>query len=311
MVEGGLGELRFVQVDVFTDTVFGGNPLAVVFGADGLPSETMQKVAREMNCSETTFLLVPTRSDCAGRVRIFTPAREIPFAGHPTIGTAWVMATEGLLPVGTTRFSLEEGIGPVEVMLEGDPANPSFLWMRHGEVKFGPELGNREGFARALGLEASDLLAGQPIRPGSTGSTFLYIPLRDRETVDRARLDVPALLAAQGEGPKLGVFVFAPDPGPDPKSGAGRVYSRMFAPHTSGVPEDPATGSASGPLGAYLVERGLVAAAETVDIVSAQGVKMGRPSAVHIRVGMREGRVGEILVGGGVVPVIDGRLRLS
>jgi trans-2,3-dihydro-3-hydroxyanthranilate isomerase len=183
--------------------------------------------------------------------------------------------------------------------------------MRHGEVKFGPALGNREGFARALGLEASDLLAGQPICTGSTGSAFLYIPLRDRETVDRARLDVPALLAAQGEGPKLGVFVFAPDPAPDPDSGAGRVYSRMFAPHTSGVPEDPATGSASGPLGAYLVERGLVARAEAVNIVSAQGVKMGRPSAVHIRVGMREGRVSEILVGGGVVPVIDGRLRVS
>ena len=306
-----MGEFRFVQVDVFTDAVFGGNPLAVVFGADGLDAGVMQKVAREMNCSETTFLLTPTRADCAGRVRIFTPAREIPFAGHPTIGTAWVLATEGLLAKGTTRFNLEEGIGPVEVTLEGDPARPSFLWMRHGEAKFGPELPNRDAFARALGLEVGDLLAGQPIRTGSTGNTFLYIPLKDRETVDRARLDVPAIQAAQGEGPNLGVFVFAPDPGPDPGSGSGRVHSRMFAPHTSGIPEDPATGSASGPLGAYLVERGLVAPAETVNIVSAQGVKMGRPSAVHIRVGMRAGRVSEILVGGGVVPVIDGRLRVA
>jgi trans-2,3-dihydro-3-hydroxyanthranilate isomerase len=309
-VEVAVGKLRFVQVDVFTDAVFGGNPLAVVFGADGLDAGVMQKIAREMNCSETTFLLTPTRSDCAGRVRIFTPAREVPFAGHPTIGSSWVMATEGLLPVGTTRFNLEEGIGPVEVTLEGDPGRPSFLWMRHGEVRFGSELGNREGFARALGLEASDLLPGQPIRTGSTGSTFLYIPLRDRETVDRARLDVPALLAAQGEGPKVGVFVFAPDPAPDPDVGTGRVHSRMFAPHTSGIPEDPATGSASGPLGAYLVERGLVAPAETVHIVSAQGVAMGRPSAVHIRVGAREGRVSEISVGGGVVPVIEGRLHV-
>ena len=302
----GVGEFRFLQVDVFTETVFGGNPLAVVLGADGLDGGVMQKIAREMNCSETTFLLKPTRGDCAARVRIFTPAREVPFAGHPTIGTSWVLATEGVLPVGTSRFNLEEGIGPVEVTLEGDPAKPSFLWMRHGEVKFGPELGNREGFARALGLEASDLLAGQPIRTGSTGSTFLYIPLRDRATVDRARLDVSALLAAQGEGPKVGVFVFAPDPDPH----AGNVYSRMFAPHTSGVPEDPATGSASGPLGAYLVERGLVAPADTVAIVSAQGVAMGRPSAVHIRVGTRAGRVAEISVGGGVVPVIEGRLRV-
>jgi trans-2,3-dihydro-3-hydroxyanthranilate isomerase len=299
-------ELPFVQVDVFTERVFGGNPLAVVFEGAGLSDAEMQAIAREMNCSETTFLLPPTRPDCVARVRIFTPARELPFAGHPTIGTAWVLATEQLLPPNTHRFNLEEGIGPVEVTLEGEPAQPSFLWMRHGEARFGPELTKRAGFARALGLAESDLLTGAPICTGSTGNPFLYIPLRDREVVDRARLDVPALLAVQGEGPNIGVFVFAPDP--DPK--AGRVYSRMFAPHTSGIPEDPATGSASGPLGAYLVERGLVTPAATVDIVSEQETRMGRPSFIWIRVGMSAGRVREILVGGRVVPVIEGRLRL-
>jgi trans-2,3-dihydro-3-hydroxyanthranilate isomerase len=298
-----------LQVDVFTERVFGGNPLAVVFEAEGLADSEMQGIAREMNCSETTFLLAPTRRDCAARVRIFTPAREIPFAGHPTIGTAWVLATEKLLPTGRTRFNLEEGIGPVEVTLEGDPARPSFLWMKHGEAKFGSELTDRAGFARALGLAEANLLAGHPVRTGSTGSAFLYIPLKDRAAVDRARLDVPALLAAQGEGPNLGVFVFAPDP-PGGKAGKATVYSRMFAPHTSGIPEDPATGSASGPLGAYLVERGLVAPAATVDIVSEQGTRMGRPSFVHIRVGTSGGRVAGIEVGGRVVPVIDGRLRI-
>jgi trans-2,3-dihydro-3-hydroxyanthranilate isomerase len=277
-----------------------------VFEAAGLSDVEMQAIAREMNCSETTFLLPPTRPDCAARVRIFTPARELPFAGHPTIGTAWVLATEKRLPGDRLRFNLEEGIGPVEVTLEGEPARPSFLWMRHGEARFGPELTGRADFARALGLVESDLLAGAPICTGSTGNAFLYIPLRDREVVDRARLDVPALLAAQGDGPNVGVFVFAPDP--DPK--AGRVYSRMFAPHTSGIPEDPATGSASGPLGAYLVERGLVVPADTVDIVSEQGTRMGRPSFIRIRVGMSAGRVSEILVGGSVVPVIEGRLRV-
>lgn len=303
-----MGSLRFVQVDVFTERVFGGNPLAVVFEAWGLDERVMQAIAREMNCSETTFLLPPTRPDCAARVRIFTPAREVPFAGHPTIGTAWVLATEKMLPPGTTRFNLEEGIGPVEVTLEGDPARPSFLWMRHGEARLGPELTDRAGFARALGLAETDLLPGHPVCTGSTGNTFLYIPLKDRETVDRARLDVPALLAAQGEGPNLGVFVFAPDPGPG--QGTATVYSRMFAPHTSGVPEDPATGSASGPLGAYLVERGLVAPATTVDIVSEQGTRMGRPSFLRIRIGMRGGRISDIQVGGRVVAVIDGRLRI-
>ena len=301
-------EFRFVQVDVFTERVFGGNPLAVVFEAVGLGDSEMQAIAREMNCSETTFLLPPTRPDCAARVRIFTPAREVPFAGHPTIGTAWVLATEKMLPPGTTRFNLEEGIGPVEVTLEGDPARPSFLWMRHGEARLGPELTDRAEFARALGLAETDLLPGHPVCTGSTGNTFLYIPLKDRETVDRARLDVPALLAAQGEGPNLGVFVFAPDP--DPGQGTATVYSRMFAPHTSGVPEDPATGSASGPLGAYLVERGLVAPAATVDIVSEQGTRMGRPSFLRIRIGMRGGRISDIQVGGRVVAMIDGRLRI-
>lgn len=303
-------ELRFLQVDVFTERVFGGNPLAVVFEAGALADSEMQAIAREMNCSETTFLVPPTRSDCAARVRIFTPAREIPFAGHPTIGTSWVLATEKLLPVGTSRFNLEEGIGPVEVTLEGDPARPAFLWMRHGEARFGPALSDRAGFARALGLAEADLLPGHPICTGSTGNTFLYIALKDRAAVDRARLDVPALLAAQGEGPNLGVFVFSPDP-PGGTAGKATVYSRMFAPHTSGIPEDPATGSASGPLGAYLVERRLVTPAATVDIVSEQGTRMGRPSFLHIRVGTGGGRITDIQVGGSVVPVIDGRLRMT
>jgi trans-2,3-dihydro-3-hydroxyanthranilate isomerase len=301
--------LRFVQVDVFTERVFGGNPLAVVFEAEGLADAEMQAIAREMNCSETTFLLPPTRSDCAARVRIFTPKREIPFAGHPTIGTAWVLATEKLLPVGTTRFSLEEGIGPIEVTLEGDAARPRFLWMKHGEARLGPELTDRAGFAQALGLAEADLLAGHPVCTGTTGNPFLYIPLKDRAAVDRAHLDVPAVQAAQGAGPNLGVFVFSPDP-PGGKPGKSTVYARMFAPHTSGIPEDPATGSASGPLGAYLVERGLVPPAATVDIVSEQGRRMGRPSFLHIRVGTSGGRVTSIQVGGSVVPVIDGRLRI-
>jgi len=185
-----------------------------------------------------------------------------------------------------------------------DCAELSLDAARRGDVRV--RTYNRAAFARALGLAESDLLAGAPICTGSTGNTFLYVPLRDRDAVDRARLDVPALLAAQGEGPNLGLFVFAPDPDPH----ARRVYSRMFAPHTSGVPEDPATGSASGALGAYLIERGLVAAGSTVDIVSEQGTRMGRQSFIQIRIATSAGRITEILVGGRVVPVIEGRLRV-
>jgi trans-2,3-dihydro-3-hydroxyanthranilate isomerase len=291
-----------VQVDVFTDRVFGGNPLAVVLDARGLDDATMQAIAREMNLSETTFLLPASRPDCAARVRIFTPAREVPFAGHPTIGTAWVLATEGRL-AGATRAALEEGIGPVEVELEGDPARPGFVWMRHREAVFGPAVTARAAVAAALGLDAGSLQPGAPICSGSTGSLFLYVPLRDRAAVDRAALDVAAMRAAVGAAPLPGVFAFAPEP-----SGA---YSRMFAPHTSGVPEDPATGSASGPLGAYLVLHGLVPGGDPAALVSEQGTKMGRQSFVHIRVRGRAGATAaDIRVGGGVVPVLRGALRV-
>jgi trans-2,3-dihydro-3-hydroxyanthranilate isomerase len=295
---------RFVQVDVFTDRVFGGNPLAVFLDGRGLDDALMQQIAREMNLSETVFLFPPSRSDCAAALRIFTPAREVPFAGHPTIGTAWVLATRGLGTKGAARFSLEEKIGPIPVELEGDPARPDFIWMTQQEATFDPPLDNRDAVAKALGLTEADLWPGVPIQPGSTGNKFLLVPLRDRATVDRAVLDVRGMLAAMGDRPHIGIFVFAPDPDP----AAGRVYSRMFAPHTSGIPEDPATGSASGPLGAYLVLNRLVKQAGEVRIVSEQGTKMGRQSFIHIRLAMQREQVTGIRVGGTAVPVLEGEL---
>jgi trans-2,3-dihydro-3-hydroxyanthranilate isomerase len=299
-------EYRFLQVDVFTERIFGGNPLAVFLDGAGLADGEMQAIAREMNLSETTFVLPPTHPGAAAGVRIFTPARELPFAGHPTLGTAWVLAREGRLPTGTMRFSLAEGIGAVPVELEGDATNPRFVWMRHREATFGPEIKDRAAIARALGLDDSDLLASAPIRTGSTGLDFLYIPLRHRDAVDRARPDVPALLASVAEAKDAGLFVFAPDR----PAGADRVYSRMFAPHQSGIPEDPATGSASGPLGAYLVRHGLVDGHGAIRIVSEQGTKMGRQSFVHIALHADGGQARDLRVGGSVVPVLEGCLRL-
>jgi trans-2,3-dihydro-3-hydroxyanthranilate isomerase len=301
-------EYRFVQVDVFTDRVFGGNPLAVVLDGRGLSDGEMQAIARENNLSETTFVLPSTLADCAARVRIFTPGRELPFAGHPTLGTAWVLATEGRLATGATRFALEEGIGPVPVELEGDPARPTFVWMSHGEPTFGSELAQRGDIARALGLTEDALLPGAPVQSGSTGNGFLFVPLRDRAAVDRIVVNGPALIAAMGPRPEHGVFVVAPDV--DRK--AGRVYSRMFVPEPGGTWEDPATGSASGPLGAYLVRHGLVEGGDgdEVAILSEQGTAMGRQSFVHIRLSARNNRTSHIRVGGGVVPVLDGTLRL-
>jgi trans-2,3-dihydro-3-hydroxyanthranilate isomerase len=298
-------EYRLVQVDVFTDRPLAGNPLAVVLAARGLADAEMQAIAREKNLAETTFVLPPTRSDCAARVRIFTPTRELPFAGHPTLGTAWVLATEGLLPPGTRHLALEEGIGPVPVDFEGAPERPAFVWMTHGEATFGPEAKDRAAIAAALGLDKADLRPDAPIQAVSTGNAFLFVPLRDPAAVDRAAADARALGAVLGESGALGVFLFAPDS----RYGPERIYSRMFAPH-SGVPEDPATGSASGPLGAYLVRHRLVRGEGALTLVSEQGTKMGRSSLVHIRLRVTDGQARDIRVGGGVVAVLDGRLRL-
>jgi trans-2,3-dihydro-3-hydroxyanthranilate isomerase len=258
---------EFVQVDVFTERVFGGNPLAVVLDGGGLDDDEMQAIAREMNLSETTFVLPATRADCAARVRIFTPGREVPFAGHPTVGTAWVLATRGGFD-GASRAALEEGIGPVPVELEGDPVRPRFVWMRHRDAEFDPPVTDRAGVAAALGLEEATLRPDAPIRVGSTGARFLYVPLRDRAAVDRAALDVPA------------------------------------------IAEDPATGSASGPLGAYLVRHGLVPGGAAVRLISEQGTHMGRQSFVHIRLRGDTHGVTDIGVGGAVVPVLEGRLSI-
>jgi trans-2,3-dihydro-3-hydroxyanthranilate isomerase len=295
----------FIQVDVFTGRVFGGNPLAVFPDGAGLSDEEMQAIAREMNLSETTFVLSATKPGCDVKVRIFTPGVELPFAGHPTVGTTYVLATLGRLPEGATDVVLEEGVGPVPVKIEGDLANPTFIWMKHPVASFGPPLVDRMAIAEALALAESDLLPGKPLRIGVTGLPFLYVPLRDPATVDRTVLDTGALLNIHGTSEARGVFIFAPDSA----TGPNHVYSRMLALGV-GIIEDPATGSASGPLGAYLVNEGIVPAADEVKIVSQQGTKMGRQSWIHIRL-TKVGDEWGIEVGGSTVPVLTGELHIS
>ena len=296
---------RFVQVDVFSERAFAGNQLAVVFDAHDLSTAEMQAIAREMNLAETTFLLPSRRAECAMRVRIFTPAREMPFAGHPTIGTAWVLAAHGLAPAGADRFVLDEEIGPVPVELEGDPRAPRFVWMRDRDATFDEEVRDRDGVAAALGLKTDDLLPDVPIQAGSTGNAFLYVPLRDRGTVDRVVVDARRLEEFAPAIAHIGIFVLAPDPDPAARS----VYTRMFAP-AHGVAEDPATGSASGALASYLVKHRLVRADGATRIVSEQGTKMGRQSFVHVSLRAQDGVATDLRVGGRVVPVIDGTLRV-
>ncbi len=291
-------------VDVFTERPFAGNQLAVVLAADGIAGETMQSVAREMNFAETTFVLHAEDRDHAARIRIFTPATELPFAGHPTVGTAWVLWSEGRISGAANGFTLEENVGPVKVRLQRD-GDRELVWMTHPSVNFGETIDDRLSVASALGLTEKDLLAKAPVQVASTGNPFLFVPLRDRRAVDAASSDRDRLTGLFKNREPRAVFMFAVD---SPQ----KLYSRMFAPHLLGIHEDAATGSAAGPLGAYSVKHGLIPRAATVSIVNEQGTKMGRPSFLHIELAYpNDGELPtRIEVGGSVVPVVSGELTL-
>jgi trans-2,3-dihydro-3-hydroxyanthranilate isomerase len=291
----------FHIVDVFTDEALAGNQLAVVLDAGDIAPEVMQRVAREMNFSETTFVMAPSQREHAARVRIFTPATELPYAGHPTVGTAWVLATQGLVPGGALEFTLEEGVGPVSVRGERGPDGLTF-WMTHPPLTFGEVITDRGRIAAGIGLEEKDLLPDVPLQVASTGYEFLYIALRDARAVDAAVSDKARLRAAFIGREPFPVFPFA-------AVGPGRLYSRMFAP-VIGLDEDPATGSGSGPLGAVAVKYDLVPRSRKVSITNEQGVKMGRRSVIHIRLEYSDDTdvPQRIEVGGGVMPVVSGTL---
>jgi trans-2,3-dihydro-3-hydroxyanthranilate isomerase len=274
-------------VDVFTRTPLEGNPLAVFPDARAIDSTTMQRIARELNLSETTFVLPATRDDCAARVRIFTPTSEMLFAGHPTIGTAWVLRTIGTIP--TARFCLEENVGPISVRIDPEPED--IIWLATPPISRGATY-ESASCARAVGLTESDLL-DVPCRLLTAGNPNIYIAVRDKAAVDRAAVDTAALRDLLGASPPTCVFVFAPV-----STGA---YSRMFAPDL-GVPEDPATGSATGPLAAFMMEHGLAPHADGTRFISEQGTKMGRRSLLHVQIHGERGAQG-IEVGGYVTPV--------
>lgn len=290
---------------MFTDHVLAGNPLAVVLGAEGLMDQTMQAIAREMNLSETTFVFPPEQGGTA-RVRIFTPHAELPFAGHPTIGTAWVLLDEGVVGSPTSDLVLEEKVGPVPVRVERSPGR-LVLWMTHPAVRFAAEVKERAAIASALGLSENDLAPGIPIQVASTGVPFVYVALRDSDAVDRATSNGERLAKVLGAYGLPPVFLFA-------LQDNHQLYSRMFGPHSvTQITEDPATGSASGPLGAFAVRYGLVPRETVVDIVSEQGTKMRRRSFVHIKLAYADGdeAPSQIEVGGSVVPVLTGTLSVG
>ena len=301
--------LSFLHYDVFTDEPLTGNQLAVFLDGRGLTADRMQALAREMNFPESTFILPAETPGTDVRMRIFTPATEMPMAGHPTIGSTFALAHTGVIRAGASRFVFGLGVGSVPVDLEWEESRLRFAWMTQLNPTFGPALlgaalDARDAVAAAIGLGAGDLMPDLPVQQVSCGVPFLLVPIRSREAVDRAMSDSSAFRRlATSTGIDLPIFLFAISPPGSPET----VYSRMFAPQF-GIIEDPATGGASGPLGCYLVRHQLVSGDAELRIISLQGVAMGRPSRIHIPIASRAGEISEVKVGGEAVLVARGEL---
>lgn len=300
--------VRFVTADVFTDRTFGGNQLAVFPDATGIDPSSMQSIAREFNFSETTFVLPPSDPAHTARVRIFTPGGELPFAGHPTVGTAHVLAATGAIRLTgeTTRIVFEEGVGPVPVAIRAKDGRPTFVQLtaaRRPEVGAPPPDAKR--LAHMLSLDASAVRTGvfspQTI---SCGVPFLFVPLASRAAVAAARLKLDLWEELLGEYVTSKVFVFA-EGGERPGS---NVRARMFAPGI-GVPEDPATGSAVVGLAGYLGARDSTREG-TLHWTVEQGFEMGRPSILEAEAVKKDGEVIETRVGGSTVIVTTGEMSL-
>ena len=293
--------LSYLHYDVFTDEALAGNQLAVFLDARDVPGERMQRIAREMNFSESTFVLPAQMPGTDARIRIFTPGTEMPMAGHPTIGSTFALAHVGVIPAGAPRFVCELGVGPVSVDLEWEGRRLRFAWMTQLNPTFEPPVPYRADVAAAIGLEETDVVEELPIQTVSCGVPFLLVPLRDTATVDRAIADVSAFRRLhERTGIDLPIFLFS-------FTRPAATHSRMFAPDF-GIVEDPATGIASGPLGCYLVQHGLVEGDQAQHIISMQGVAMGRPSKIHIAILGARDAITQVKVGGQAVLVARGEL---
>ena len=310
-----MNKYRFVQLDVFTAEPFAGNPLAVFPEAEGLSDDEMMKIAREMNLSETVFVLKPDSDKVLRRLRIFTPVREIPFAGHPIVGTWTALAQDGVVPVpeggaGWQRIYHEVGIGILPVDIEFKDGRAVQVVMTQGEFKILAEIDDaheQAEVARALGLAREDLDESLPIQVITTGLSCLAVPIRSLADLRDCRVDATLLADIYTRHGGAGCHAFTRE---TLEVGASRAHARFFAP-ADNIPEDPATGSACGALGAYLVHHGALALEPQdgrYNFVIEQGDFIHRPSRINLSVKGERGRVEEVKVGGLAVLVARGQI---
>lgn len=313
--------IRFVTTDVFTSEPFTGNQLAVCFGAEGLSTETLQAITREFNYSETTFVFAPETADTTRRVRIFTPGMEVPFAGHPTIGTAHVLVATGEvkpsaeeIAAGEMTVVLGENVGPVPVRVRLENGVPTWAQLTTAMLpEERVEVRDIEAIAHMLSLAPSDILGGTYAPTGaSCGLAFQMIALTSVDAVSRARLRTDAWEQVLGGTWAEWPMVFAmtggtDEPGLAPHVQGCDIRARVFVP-SGGVPEDPATGSANAALAGFLAAR--TPRDGTLRWEVAQGVEMGRPSRLSIEAHKTSGRIDAIRVGGASVVMAEGTMSL-
>jgi len=289
-----MDNLSFSIVDVFAEKKFAGNQLAVFQNAGNLATEEMQKIAREINFSETTFILSDESKNGGYDVRIFTPMEEVPFAGHPTLGTAHIIQTQ-ILDGRADKVVLNLQVGQITVTFSGD----GYSWMRQIQPVFGPQH-SKELFAKILNLENSDLDQRFPIEEVSTGLPFFIIPLRDLSALKNARVNRELYLDTIAHTESKGILIFCPESHEPGNDISVRVFVDYF-----GVPEDPATGSGNGCLAGYLVKNRFFGS-DCIDIRSEQGYEIGRPSLLLLKASQQQDGI-EINVGGKSVIVARGK----
>jgi trans-2,3-dihydro-3-hydroxyanthranilate isomerase len=306
---------RFLQLDVFTDQAFAGNALAVFPEAEGLTDDQMMKIAREMNLSETVFVLKPESGEVLRRLRIFTPVREIPFAGHPIVGTWNALARQGVVPIpeggnGWQRIFHEVGVGVLPVDIEFNDGQPVQVVMTQGPFEILDEIDEaheQAEVALALGLAREDLDESLPIQSITTGLSCLAVPVRSLADLRDIRINASLLAEIYTRRGGTGCHAFTRE---TLEVGTSRAHARFFAP-ADNIPEDPATGSACGALGAYLVHHGALTL-EPEDsrykFVIEQGDFIHRPSRINLDVKGARGNVEQVKVGGSSVLVAKGEI---
>jgi trans-2,3-dihydro-3-hydroxyanthranilate isomerase len=298
---------RYITVDVFTDRAFGGNPLAVVLDAGGLSTAQMQAIATEFNYSETTFVLPPQDKAHDAQVRIFTVRSEIPFAGHPNVGTAFVLATQAAKPPAKLLFEEKAGLVPLEILTEGGTVIGAELTAPQPLQCL--DQVSAEDAAACVSLSPADIKADRhPPQVVSVGLPFLVVELASREALRKARPDVPAFARVVRRDGRDAIYLYTRDVPAQEKS--CDLQARMFHPGASGLGEDPATGSAAAAAAALLgyldpTEHG------ELSLRIGQGVDMGRPSLLLTRVRKENGAVVSTHVGGRCVQMMEGTFRLA